>query len=187
MASKSALETSINLLKLLSHRIRTPLTVISNDLAYFKTLLPNPQDCDRAISRCWQISDIFKSSESLCIEQGHSTQVCTLFIQVFGDRFRFDQNFESCIQSNNFKQALVWLDKLLQISLVEMPTTGVFRFSLATDSNVDVKNDFSSVIELFSLVSEEESILAILIDAILNDSNIRVEKRSHNSFELIFA
>ena len=52
-----ALTLFAQLARSLSHRLRTPLSVISNDLTYFQSLLP-PHECARGISRCREISAV---------------------------------------------------------------------------------------------------------------------------------
>ena len=48
-----------NLVRGLVHQLRTPLSVISNDLSYFKTLLPEGE-CERSRMRCREITAILK-------------------------------------------------------------------------------------------------------------------------------
>jgi hypothetical protein len=43
----------------LSHRLRTPLSIISNDLSYLRTLVPSGE-CDRALTRCREIAEILR-------------------------------------------------------------------------------------------------------------------------------
>lgn len=47
--------------RVLSHQIRTPLSVISNELSYFEGLLP-PGEAERSMLRCRQISDILNAA-----------------------------------------------------------------------------------------------------------------------------
>lgn len=44
----------------LAHQLRTPLAVVSNDLFYFQTLLPE-NECERSQQRCRQISELVQS------------------------------------------------------------------------------------------------------------------------------
>ena len=55
----------------LSHRIRTPLSVISNDLSYFSTKLGD-DECSRALNKCREISAILGSITPPVIQQGES-------------------------------------------------------------------------------------------------------------------
>lgn len=60
------------LIRALSHKIRTPLSVISNDLSYLKTLLPN-EDIDRDLSKVKLISELLRDcTESLSIKEKES-------------------------------------------------------------------------------------------------------------------
>lgn len=46
----------------LAHKLRTPLSVVTNDLSTFKMLLENSaEDVDRSMRRCNEISDILRS------------------------------------------------------------------------------------------------------------------------------
>lgn len=45
----------------LSHQVRTPLSVISNDLFYLQTLIA-PEECQRSLERCKSISDILAAA-----------------------------------------------------------------------------------------------------------------------------
>ncbi|MCB0332920.1 MAG: hypothetical protein KDD55_05435 [Bdellovibrionales bacterium] len=49
------------LIRGVSHRVRTPLSVVSNDLSYFKTLI-DPEECERSIVRCREISEILRDA-----------------------------------------------------------------------------------------------------------------------------
>lgn len=51
----------------LSHQMRTPLSVISNDLFYLQTLVA-PEECQRSLERCKSISDILARSCELDTE-----------------------------------------------------------------------------------------------------------------------
>ena len=48
----------------LSHRIRTPLSVVSNDLHYLKTFAP-PGECDSSADRCREIAKILSETTIL--------------------------------------------------------------------------------------------------------------------------
>jgi len=54
------------LVRALSHQIRTPLSVISNELSYFKTLLP-ADECNRSLERCRGISEILSEISPKCL------------------------------------------------------------------------------------------------------------------------
>jgi len=45
------------LMKVLSHKVRTPLSVVMNDLSYYDGLLPD-EECDRPLRRCREIADL---------------------------------------------------------------------------------------------------------------------------------
>ncbi|NLF24169.1 MAG: hypothetical protein GX589_00725 [Deltaproteobacteria bacterium] len=47
------------LIRGLTHRLRTPLAVISNDLSYFKTVLP-AEECERSQLRCREVAAALK-------------------------------------------------------------------------------------------------------------------------------
>lgn len=49
------------LMRALSHKIRTPLSVISNDLSFFKSCLPT-EDVDRSLQKVKVIGDILRSA-----------------------------------------------------------------------------------------------------------------------------
>lgn len=54
-----AAELVTALLQALAHKIRTPLSVISNDLNYFATLI-DPDECSRSKRRCHEIDQILR-------------------------------------------------------------------------------------------------------------------------------
>lgn len=54
------LTATISLVKSLSHQIRTPLSVIQNEITYFKGLLPEGET-DRALAKCAAITQILKN------------------------------------------------------------------------------------------------------------------------------
>jgi signal transduction histidine kinase len=61
-APLSTLEIISALSHALSHKIRTPLSVISNDLFFLQSLVPEGE-CARALKRCQEISSILQSME----------------------------------------------------------------------------------------------------------------------------
>ncbi len=56
-----------HLLRGLAHDIRTPLSVISNDLQYFATQLPKGE-CDRSLRRCKEISEHLSALSAILVD-----------------------------------------------------------------------------------------------------------------------
>ncbi len=77
--------TPLNLLAFLAHalahRIRTPLSVISNDLHYFKSLLPSGE-VDRSLERAREIDKILR--QAACLERSAHKTDCVSFKEIFG-------------------------------------------------------------------------------------------------------
>lgn len=78
------------LMKVLSHKVRTPLSVVMNDLSYYDGLLPD-EECDRPLRRCREIADLLTycslpQGKNLTVEE-RATIVSEVFSQ--GKQFSF--------------------------------------------------------------------------------------------------
>lgn len=171
------------MLRVLSHKIRTPLSVISNDLNYFKNLI-DPNECERGILKCRQISEVFKPA--LCLSSSdseHEKFNLNLALQeIFGEIVKKNQSELVLIGSkNNFLQLLRWLKELFVIKRIEVLDPDIFkqvakvRFefleSLIMNSE---RGDLSSpcfalnsLTDIYSIASSDESILPMLADIVL--------------------
>ncbi len=74
-----ALNLLSSLVRALSHQIRTPLSVISNDLSYFKNLLPEGE-CQRSLERCKEISNILGAA---LVDGGRASAAESVSVRIF--------------------------------------------------------------------------------------------------------
>lgn len=97
-ATTDSLDLLSAFLRALSHKIRTPLSVISNDLTYFQTLVPN-EDFSRAIGKVQDISEILRSfSQPIGVTlklQSLSGAAFSQFLQDNDVAFKSDSKFDS--------------------------------------------------------------------------------------------
>jgi len=63
MPASSSHQTPLTLLsafvRALAHKVRTPLSVITNDLTYLRTLVP-PEECERSLERSREIANLLR-------------------------------------------------------------------------------------------------------------------------------
>ncbi|MCB0333050.1 MAG: hypothetical protein KDD55_06090 [Bdellovibrionales bacterium] len=77
-----------HLLRGIAHDVRTPLSVISNDLQYFATQLPKGE-CDRSLRRCKEISEHLSALSSILLDplERKKTSLLTLLNESLGDHW----------------------------------------------------------------------------------------------------
>lgn len=195
MSSIQALATLLSLMRAISHQIRTPLSVISNDLVYFKSLI-DPAECERGISKCRQISDLFKPFQ-LLEEPGQSFETFelqTLLLEIFADRFE-NPEYDMLLTGSraNLKHALTWLSEIFRIETVSiikesLHLTSSILFSLGEPlpiASASLEKDVFSVTEIFAKQANDDSILPMLIDAVFFSFSAQL-KIAERSIELIF-
>lgn len=74
MEHADCLQLLLQFTKALSHRVRTPLSVVTNDLHYLESLV-GAGECERAIRKCHDISSLFNVTQKLYSLSPEKSQV----------------------------------------------------------------------------------------------------------------
>ena len=98
-------------LRTLSHELRSPLSVVSNELQYLASRLP-AEECARAQRRCQEVSDLLKqmcgmSSEPLC-------KSCVKIDDCLTSCDRSAESFSSFTDANRVRELSIFVERLLQ-------------------------------------------------------------------------
>jgi hypothetical protein len=166
----SSFDRLLTILRFLSHKVRNPLNVISNDLNYLKVSYP-AENCDRSLARCRQIADFFKPADLLETVSTENFNLTQLVSEIFpeqaggGQPFMIDGSFE------NLRQALVWFTELFAVESVSRPAENFFRFKL--------KDPVESGSLSISDKPEDENIIPLLIEAIIESSGLQYSIRDY--------
>ena len=98
----------------LSHKMRTPLSVISNDLSYFETKI-DPSECERSKRRCRELSELLKELSLSNIETQTSLD-CQILVETLTTRGAGVAGSPSCTLTSlgdSLLHAFVLLDEFL--------------------------------------------------------------------------
>ena len=175
----------------LSHQVRTPLSVISNDLFYLQTLIA-PEECQRSLERCKSISDILAAACQVSTQPPMSNVVRleVLLREVFACLI----SEQCCIKGDGeqLHQAFSMLSELLafestpafNVSLCRENGNAVVRL-IAPRQPFDVEElqeplKVHSFTEIFNIYGRQDGLTPMYVDAILWENgartNIKIEK-----------
>lgn len=192
-SSEQTLELILSLLSVLSHKIRTPLSVISNDLTYFQSLL-GAGECERGIAKCHNISSFFKPAEMLLIPRGQAERF-DLFDLLSTLPTKCPQttpvSLLICGIRQNLVQALRWIIDLFPVEKLEL-LDGSRLLSFSVESSlwheepVLIDLGETTITEIYGLNPTDESILPILIDAVLISYAAKPRITGKNEFTIEF-
>lgn len=163
------LELMTSLVRVLSHQIRTPLSVISNDLTYFKSLI-SPDECQRGIDKCRQISDFFKPAEQLLAISDEQARfdLSDVVRKTLNSALDERPGFEVCGNPALLMKAFTWIEQLFKprkVSIIAEQRQIVFeQLGLKTAASNLI---FTSVTQAYFSQASDDSILPMLVDAIL--------------------
>lgn len=166
------LELVLTLTRALSHKIRTPLSVISNDLNFFKTLI-DPKECDRGLAKCRAIAQFFEPCERLQNQRGLSEDFSVADIVEESVGYRAAQYGEDFTLRGNklhFSQALKWMNELFpfdNIRFIKASRTINFSPRSAGQIDADLDPGFTSLTEIYFSNASDDSILPVLIDSVM--------------------
>ncbi len=179
----------------LAHKLRTPLSVISNDLYYFKSLLPTAE-CDRSIERCRQLSDIlsehtsFGGSEletrriSLTTLMGKAFPLCV----VEGDDHNITADEARLLQALDvYRQVLIEYivpeqsEAVVEKSGSSIDATFHFRRLPAKEP---LQGEFSSLTEFSVNVLKTDNLAIPLADALLLAHDVQTKILFANNVQL---
>lgn len=168
----------------LGHQLRTPLSVISNDLSFLKAS-ESTLECDRSINRCKELGSILKESTELFYSELSWKKIALISLwQELSESLKFDLVFEQ----QDFDKLIITGDESILIrSLTEL--VKLFA-SLTTDKSVKVKLSHeqeakivlegkaaisteqeveqSSFSAFYQTLSKEDTIWLPLVDAVLS-------------------
>ena len=172
-------------LKGLAHKLRTPLSVVSNDLSYYKTLLPD-EDLSRSISRCREVSDILKLANSIVssgnVSRGNVWEVLT---EVFGDRDSFRVEGQESLEFEFSKRALEAASRELLLllesdfvlsGLVLQKTERKLLFQGESKQGAEPASaEYKRLTDYFCIACGRDSFTAPLIDSVFLRYGIELE------------
>ena len=182
--------------RILGHKLRSPLSVVSNDLSYFQTLLPE-SECDRSLEKCRNISGMLreivppqiKKEEFIVFDlrlllkslasdnpgisiNGNSSER----IPVRGNREALRLAFQSILnlvlwnqQNGNSSKALIDMDSSANSRCISF--SGTFENPAFTKDPAD----FSSMTDLICFHINLDSLEAPLADALLWAHGVETE------------
>lgn len=175
MSNRNSLNLTLKILATLSHKVRNPLNVISNDINYLKAIYPE-EDCDRALTRCRQIVDFFKPLDLLESTIPENLDLTALINEIFEGKSDCTAAFMLMGNYKNMRQAVIWLYQFFEITSVIQSKQELFRFTLKDP----VESDYNSIAELYSLRFRDESILPLLTEAVFESANIKfIANKNH--------
>ena len=197
MSRTRALDLLLTLMQTLSHQVRTPLSVISNDLTFFQSII-EPSECERGILRCRQISDYFKPAQLLSNSTAKSEifNMQTLLQEIFGSSLEGKSSTMQCqgIQ-NNLQQAFRWIAELFSVESVRfLGDRRSLKFNLAkpieikgvSKNRIDSHSNITSISEIYAADAGYESILPILIDAVFVSYSAECRIVAEREFVVVF-
>lgn len=185
-----ALRTIQALVGALSHKLRTPLSVVQNDLSYLATVFA-PEEFVRPIERCKQISQVLGASRVPKIEPLNTEALSPL--DVVGQQgWELESELDRAILVSVNRAALTYVTKqwLNLFQSVDVQSSGYlgpmrvsqFEGSFLMGASCKVSRDvisndetYSYFIEPFYNLMNLDSIEAPLIDAVVAACGWRVE------------
>lgn len=178
-------------IRALSHKIRTPLAVIQNELTYIKTQLP-AEECERAIEGCRRIKDVLSAvskdiSYQADLQPLQMPELGTLFPALDGLNFQLEPGIENEIV--RVDKALLGfafrgMTEFLAAHQKNMPLSyrcraardgsGLFihlsgTFQAYLSKKADLSRTYVSFCEFSYLCLDNDSVLLPLVDAIICD------------------
>ncbi len=176
--SQRAFVVFSSLIKALSHKLRTPLSVISNDLFYFQSILPEGQ-CARSSSKLIEISVLLNDLSQLGTAplRFEKENLLSILEEVFPQiENRSSTPCYALIDESKLKSVLGLFNELITVVAPrDTPRVDLLR----TDSNAEILITFPfaspaasehtvySLSECFSSVLELDSPLPPIIDALI--------------------
>jgi hypothetical protein len=181
--------------RFLSHTLRTPLSIISNDLYYFKMLLP-PEECDRALERCQEISEKlawasnFTTEAASAAESNLTNLLETVFsdLQVAHSELRFSGNTaQLCAALGIYRNALAPLAQV-QGAAAKLSADGekvsvIFTFK-RNQAAPQLCGIFPSLSALYLDALKSDCVLAPFADAVFLDHQAEVQLLFEDSLTL---
>lgn len=131
---RRALEAIQTLMRGLAHRVRTPLSVVSNELTYLAKVYQT-EECRRAMDRCQGISQILKSA-SLSLDP--SVQVEEIPLPDF---------LRSCLPGSSISAQVAPAGLCLQVNTVEVKEAFLRIKDVLTEAASDLPADWRVVLE----------------------------------------
>ena len=137
------------LLASLSHRLRTPLSVVSNDLQYFHKKAPQ-LEADKTLNSVNGVVQILSETENIIknffeiVDTKNHKKLFELIIQILCDEYRWS---------------------------IDSKTQNCLKFSMSCDKVVNFDNNFG-IAELYINTFQQESIKILLIDSACDDLGI---------------
>lgn len=180
----SSLELICNLLSALSHKLRTPLSVIKNDLSYFQSVLP-VGECDRSLRKCDEISALL---HELALEdvskKTAQVNLHSIVSAVFGEKVK--AQVTQCVVTTNqsiLRTLLQLLANYFQgqlacslaaVEVVFVASKSVILLTFNTTSQANSSNVFNSLTRYVSAENRVESPIVPLIDALVAEINAAI-------------
>lgn len=162
------LETHRVLLKVLSHKVRTPLSVVMNDLSYYSSLLP-AEECDRPLRRCREIADLLSYCSLPPPKPLTSEEVKKGLLAVLeqGRSYSFPCKDGALLLHTAVSECLTLLELFLE-NTSKRDDDGSYTISGTTTSRLKVPALYSSLSSLTS-AQDIESLSAPLVDLVFSD------------------
>lgn len=168
------------LVRSLSHKLRTPLSVISNNFSYL-TSLTDDSACNQGLSKCQEISDILKSSilDSPNL-QFQETDLVALFLNINSTLASPIPKQRLLCDPSKIRTALAIITQLIgcntnpnsaasRVEVVTLPNCLKINLTSNTQTLLSASSpqSFESLTEFFCLTLDRDSPSAPIADAIL--------------------
>lgn len=189
----------------LAHQVRGPLGVISNDLFYFQSLLPD-EDFARPLAKCKEIDQILRQAASFetKLPEVMAVSPALLLEEIFTAGWRMshgDVEADGCLiaaQELRLKRTLLWLKELLgkgaagreqnagQIELQKIGRQLVCKFVRPHLMTSSLERSFhgKSLVEFFNCVLGLDSLLPSLVEAELMALGAEIDIRAAEGIEV---
>lgn len=188
----------IHFIRAVNHSIRTPLSVVSNELFYFKSLLP-AQEIERAEARCAEIAGILDRSKfcgttELCFEEVYASELVNEAAAALGISV---SAAPSCKLYADRSRLAAAIRQLLVLLRVESPDGSAVYPGLKTTINdeffslyFEVRHSTNvsgtSLVQILQSIRGQDAFEAVLLESIFEAHSIksRVFLAQHLTIEL---
>lgn len=188
----------IQFIRAVNHSIRTPLSVVSNELFYFKSLLP-AQEIERAEARCAEIAGIldrtkFCGTTELCFEEVPASELINDAVAALGIRA---PAVPSCMLYADRSRLAGAIRQLLVLLCVECADGSVVYpglktaindgfFNLHLEARHNAKVSGMSLVQILQSIRGQDAFEAVLLESLFDAHGIksRVLPTQHLTIEL---